>query len=285
MKKFSVAAVAALLLCWGGAFADVELFDDEYLEWEGYTDDYGEGTAVDIETHNPLKFVMTLSQTDNEDIWPYAGIGAFIDVKTMETFTGLKISYTSSPSGTILVGIPTTYTFSGESVVYQATLRNGVDINLSSFSAPEWMVEEGYDGPATLADVDKDKIEPSIEFSHENYNKSITVEVSSIILYGVEWNEDPEDPEPTKISNSRTAKSANIAITGFSAGKIGLNVPAAGNYSVAIYGVDGRMLAQTKANLVQGPNTLAISKNLARGVAVVRIQGANAVVVKKISVK
>jgi len=300
MKKFWVAASAALLLCWGGAFADVELFDDEDLEdveswssWVEGDDGLDLGSVVTVETGSPLKVVLKLGNHSGDD-YPYLGVGTYgFGVKTMETLTGIKVSYTASPSKPILVSIPTKRTYEGEQVSYQATLTNGSVISLDKFTPPEWMTDEPdeededapapYDGPANLSLVDKGDIEAGIAFSHESEGTPVTLEVTSIIFLGVEWDDDDDGREA--ISTKRAAKLSGISITGISAGKLGLRVPSAGNYSVAIYGVNGKMLVKTKANLVQGANTLAISKNLAKGIAIVRIQGANATLVKKISVK
>ena len=290
MKKFRIAAIAALVLCWGWAFADVELFNNEDLEieWDSGTDGFG-GSSVETSSDDPLKAVLTLGAepTDEEsDDWPWLYIGTSFteDVKTMDNFEKIKISYTSN--GKFTVGIPTTIRFSGEDVVYQANLASGsnrsVELTLSQFYPPEWMVDEGFDGPANLSLVSKSDIEAGVSFSHENYGTSVEIEVTSVLFYGIELKDEDDD---TQISKTRLAKSANFTITGISAGRLGLRVPSAGNYSIAIYGVNGKMLAQTKANLVQGLNTLAISKNLARGVAIVRVQGANASLVKKIFVK
>jgi len=291
MKKFRVAAVAAFVLA-TFAFAQIELFENEYLEWDYGTDGFG-GSDVSLIADNPLRASLKLGEepTDEDsDDWPWLYIGASFteDVKTMDNFEKIKISYTSD--GKFTVGIPTTIRFSGEDVVYQANLSSGdnktQELTLSQFFPPEWMVDEGFDGPANLSLVSKSDIEAGISFSHENYGGIVEIYVSSVLFYGVEWNDDDDDDDDdTPILNKHTAKSANFAITGISAGKLGLRVPSAGNYSIAIYGVNGKMLAQTKANLVQGANTLAISKNLAKGVAIVRVQGANATLVKKISVK
>ena len=90
----------------------------------------------------------------------------------------------------------------------------------------------------------------------------------------------------TPISKTNSVKPLNFAITGITAaGRLNLTVPTAGNYSVAIYSVDGRMLAQTKANLVKGANTLPLNKNFAKGVAIVRVRGVSTDFVKKIMVK
>ena len=79
--------------------------------------------------------------------------------------------------------------------------------------------------------------------------------------------------------------SSNVRIGAFRSGNLSLNVSAAGVYNVSIYGMDGKRLAHTAANLVQGANSLAIGQNLARGVAVVRVEGANANLQKRISIR
>jgi hypothetical protein len=298
MKKFRIAAVAALVLFWGWAFAAdyIEVFEAEELEWERDFDNYDVGTDVQVDDNpNPLKATLKLGKEfyDEEDednsIWPYLSLSAYLDADISQ-MTKVDIEYSTNKSG-VRFGFLTEHKYDGEQVVYSAGLSNGNNksssFELNQFVVVGWAVdsdnESPYNGPEDLSRVEKNMIEPTIVFYHEVDNTSIDIEVTSIKIYGANWTE--ENGEDA-IKNPRHAvKSANFAITGISAGRLGLRVPSAGNYSVAIYGVNGKMLAQTKANLVQGLNTLAISKNLARGVAIVRVQGANATLVKKISIK
>lgn len=279
-----------MLLCWGGAFADdyIDLIADagDDLEWDWDTDEFG-GSSVEPIAQNPPEAKLTLgAEPDDEDSddWPWLYIALYdFGIKTMATLEKINVSYTASPSRTIFVSIPTTHKFGGEDVSYQARLSSGQDIRLSSFTPPEWMLDEGYDGPSTLADVEKDDIKIGISFSHENYGEAVTLKLTSLKLYGVEWE---DDGNAIKETNKKAQnKMADFAVKGISAGKLNLHVPSAGSYSIAIFGVNGKMLVKTKANLVQGANTLAINKNLAKGIAIVRVSGANATLVKKISVK
>jgi len=89
---------------------------------------------------------------------------------------------------------------------------------------------------------------------------------------------------PQSRDNVRTAASS-LQINGFRAGNLSLDVANSGMYNISIHDVSGKMLAQTNANLAAGVNSLQIGQNIARGVVIVRIQGANANLVRRVSVR
>ena len=97
-----------------------------------------------------------------------------------------------------------------------------------------------------------------------------------------------EPDNGTRILSANSGRRAeNFTVTGITgAGRLNLSVPVAGNYTVSLYSIDGRQLAQTTANLASGANSLSFNRNLARGITIVKIRGANnAGFVKRIMVR
>ena len=86
-------------------------------------------------------------------------------------------------------------------------------------------------------------------------------------------------------SNNAKRTTSGLQINGLNAGVLSLNVANAGMYNISIHSIDGRVLAQTSANLVAGVNSLTFEQNLAKGVAIVRVQGANTSSVRRISIR
>ncbi|MCL2845986.1 MAG: polysaccharide deacetylase family protein [Chitinivibrionia bacterium] len=125
----------------------------------------------------------------------------------------------------------------------------------------------------------------SLTFFHTEQGETVNLTVSSLTLVGAQWSGGSSSVIPQTHNAVRTANNTALAINGFNAGNLSLNVGQAGMYNISIHSIDGRMLSQTSANLVSGVNSLNIGQNIARGVVVVRIQGANATLVRRISVR
>lgn len=267
-----------------------EIIGGEYTEWSSYIDNYDAGTEVTINEEDPLNAILTLAAEDEgNDIWPYLGLGVYLEEGAFANLTTVKISYEADGALKLGIGVKvepfeqdgSLYT---EEVTYEATLPSGSNsktFTLSDFKKPSW--PDSYSGPANLSLVEKDSISAGLTFFHESYGSSVELTVTSLTVDGQD--------DGTAIDNSnrkvglKSVKSATLAVTGISAGKLGLNVPTTGNYSIALYSVDGKMLSQTKTNLKAGVNTLSVGQNLAKGVAIVRIKGLNTQLVKKIMVK
>ena len=264
IKKFLAAAMFAATAVWAGT----ELMgnNDAGIWWGADVDTKGSTATIVGNVQNPLNVVMVIA-TD--------GWAAVTSPKAPALdLTGLKsIDITYKATGTLrfsfLTGITDGSAFRKE-LDASAELKT-VNIPLSEIQRPNW---GGITG-----EMDVSKVLGTVSGFGLTvpYGTGGEMTVTSIVLN--------LDGGSNKISKTNAVKSANIAIKGISSGKLNLSVPSAGNYSIAIHSVDGKMLVQTKANLVQGANILSISNNLARGVAIVRVQGANATTVKKISVK
>jgi len=242
--------------------------------WSADVDNKGSTATIVGDVQNPLNVVMVI-ETD--------GWAAVTSPKANAlNLTGLKsIDITYKATGTFRLSFLTGIT---DGSAFKKELDASEDfvtakIPLSEIARPNWSGLEG--------EMDVRKVLETVSGFGLTvpYGSGGEMTVTSIKLNFTGDDGFEGEGGSDNISKLRTVKSANIAITGISSGRLNLNVSSAGNYSIAIYSVDGRMLAQTKANLVKGINTLSISNNLARGVAIVRVQGANATAVKKITVK
>ncbi|MCL1947993.1 MAG: T9SS type A sorting domain-containing protein [Chitinivibrionia bacterium] len=259
----------------GGGNSDlIELINNSGLgDWYDYADNLG--SNVNITSQNPLTATLTLGESDADaNDWAYLGLGFSIEGGVnFSRLIKIEIAYTANGALDFVVED------SNDNEVIKESLSSGSNtktINVTSSQAAGIGNKAGF------------------KFTHENEGETVNLTVTSVKLYFSDNNPNtgggtnPQNPGGSGGADaiSKTNVKANkLAVTGISAGKIGLTVPTTGNYSVGIYSIDGKMLTQTKVNLVQGVNSLTLGKNLAKGIAIVRIQGTNAALVKKISIK
>ena len=91
---------------------------------------------------------------------------------------------------------------------------------------------------------------------------------------------------PNRISSATRARAISFAVSGITtAGNLNLTIPQAGNYKISIYNVNGRILAQSQANIASGANGLSLNRTIAKGVAIVRVEGANVQAVRRVMVR
>ncbi|MCL2845467.1 MAG: polysaccharide deacetylase family protein [Chitinivibrionia bacterium] len=288
-----------------------ELIDWEHTNWGAFTEYTEEGivlddnsaTSITSQPQEPLIGSMTLGTRDGGalpdrvDPWPYLGIAAYYDEDFFDNLQYVEITYTSDNfffvaiGSTLRVGTtPVDYAFR----LPAAPSGNTVAIPLSAFQAPRWMRADGGWGgtlaQGTLDQIERSQIAPGITFTitadpetgatFEGHTVNFTV--SSVKM----WDGTPASINPHTRNNSAVRRAGNsIQINNFRAGNLNLNVGQSGLYTVSIHDVSGRVLAQTRTNLVAGTNSLSIGQNLARGIAIVRIEGANATLVRRISVR
>ncbi|MDR0304939.1 MAG: T9SS type A sorting domain-containing protein [Chitinispirillales bacterium] len=216
------------------------------------------------------------SSNETDDIWAWVSLSSYI-AESLEGLDSIIIEYEADEDMAVVISMPGDHEFSVK--LSKSNVKKTVTAKIGQFSLPSW---DKWSGSLDLTKADGISFAPHEDVEGSD-GKIITIKLHSVKVYGVD--DEGDDPYPNSKPKGAIAKSANIAVTGISAGKLGLNVPSTGNYSIAVYSVDGRMLAQTKANLVKGINTLPINKNLAHGIAVVRVQGANTTLIKKISIR
>jgi hypothetical protein len=284
----------------------LQLIDWEWNSWSSFTDNFG-GSSVDfdgtpipnqtgLKVDGALVAELTLG-TPEGDNWPFLGLGTWpVD---FDELVSVEITYTSNRPLLLGIGLNNTGALDwlGEptSVNYNATLAPAstpapVMLQLNQFlrppHPPTGFDPESPDNLCLAAVANRRGDFAGLTFSHLNYGQIVELEVISLKLIFGTAPTDCGGGSSGIISNTRTARTANrIAVTGISAGNINLNVSTAGSYTIGIYSVDGRRLAQTKANLVAGTNSLTVGNDLARGIAIVRVQGANASLVRRISIR
>ncbi len=75
------------------------------------------------------------------------------------------------------------------------------------------------------------------------------------------------------VTQSKGMKDVSIAVSGISSSRLNLKVSTPGAYMITIYSVNGQLIAQQNEHLSVGENTLSMSKRLAKGLAIVSVQG------------
>jgi peptidoglycan/xylan/chitin deacetylase (PgdA/CDA1 family) len=265
----------------------LELIGWEHTLWDTYADGYGSVVSHSYNgTYLQAKFELAQSNA-SENIWPYLGIGTYFEAEFMVDLKYVEITYTASAAVRVGIGLATTtddVDDKGDPITatYSANLPAGTHTeirSLAQFVKPSW-TPDTFEGPVNLSLADM-TLANGIIFFHETYGTTVDITVNSIkLIFGGSASINPQQR-----NNAARRAGNSIQINNFRAGNLNLNVGQSGLYTVSIHDVSGRVLAQTRTNLVAGTNSLSIGQNLARGIAIVRIEGANATLVRRISVR
>jgi hypothetical protein len=267
----------------GGGYQEV--IGWQWTEWSTrLADNHSVGSSVAVSGENPLTAALHVGPANN--VWPWVTLAAFFADNFFDNLTAVEITYTSDLPVFLSVGSTQTHGADNDAITYRhrlpAATNSTVILPLSAFTVPQWLLDAGWDRSTNLSEAPKNVIIPGLSFGHENYGQTVNITVSSIKLHGI--NGGTVSVTPPSRSISRASGNA-LAINGFNAGNLSLNIATAGMYNVSIYSVDGRVLAQTRRNLTAGANSLNIGQNLARGVVIVRIQGMDATLVRQILIR
>jgi hypothetical protein len=123
----------------------------------------------------------------------------------------------------------------------------------------------------------------SVSFSGIDEGTTTNFKVTSLRFLGI-----PDKATPEKVSIpqiSRKYMQRAITIAGISSNKLNLNVAKSGTYQLDIFAVNGKRLFSAKNSLKAGTNQVSMPKNLAKGIAIIRISGQNAKIEQKIMLK
>ena len=266
----------------------LQLIGWEWVDWQdpesSYHDNYG-GSSVTVTSQSPLTATLTLGTPahPSDGPWPYIGLGAWPG--SFAQLSQVEITYTSNAAFRLAIGL-SNVSVSDPVVDYVANLPAAstpttVTLQLSQFVAPTYPPKD-FNGPENLGLANKSDMS-GITFTHINYGETVNFTVTSLKLFGVSGGSVSIAQQPR--STTRAATGNALRINGFRAGNLSLNVGTAGMYQVSLHDVSGRMISQTQANLVRGANNIPIGQNLARGVVIVKIEGANSSLVRRISVR
>jgi len=270
----------------GGGSNYQEVIGWEWTNWNTrLADAHGVNSSVTVNNENPLRATLVVG-AQSGNTWPWVTLAAFFAENFFNSLTGIEITYTSNLP--VFLSVGSTQTQGTDVITYRNRLDasatpNTVILPLSAFTVPQWLISAGWSGSTNLADAPRNVIIPGLSFGHENYGQTVNLVVTSIKLHGISGG-GATSIIPQARDNVR-ATASSLQINGLNAGILSLNVPSSGTYNVSIHDVSGRMLTQTSANLAAGVNSLAIGNNIAKGVVVVRIQGTNANLVRRISVR
>jgi len=226
-----------------------------------------------------VNFTLNRGNNPNPSGNDYSWAQAFVGFNAGDFVSAVSITltYTSSRAIELILGDPA-LTRTGEGYMYPLAASNTprtLTIPISDFAQPEW-VSASNRRPNVLANI-----------SSVLFQATVAGQSTEVIITELKFNHTGGGSVAISdgIGGVRARAVSNaISVTGISAGKLGLSVPSSGEYTVSFYNIDGRMISQTKTQLVQGVNTLPVG-NLAKGVTLVRIQGANAQLVKRVVVK
>jgi hypothetical protein len=123
----------------------------------------------------------------------------------------------------------------------------------------------------------------TVSFAGIEEGSTTTIKVTSLRLIGVP---DEETPDKTPIMKGSGKKQQRaIVFAGVSSNKLNLKIATGGIYQVEIFSVNGKRIFSAKNTLSTGTNYVAIPKNLAKGIAVIRVSGLNAKIEQKIVIK
>ena len=260
-----------------GPTTKMELIGWEGLTWSSYTDNYDIGSDVDFSypEEGPLTATLTLGTGSATLGWPYIGLGTFGNVE-FTNLVGVEIIYTADRDLNMSIGLTVGVLAAEYNVSLTAGTERSASFTLDQFVRAQWP-PEGFEGPANLGLADMSNAD-GITFFHGTAGATVELTVTSIkLVFG--------EPASIRPQARNAVRAGALQINGFRAGVLNLSVGQAGAYTVSIHDVSGRVLAQTKTNLVAGANSLTIGNNLARGIAIIRIEGANATLVRRVSIR
>lgn len=250
--------------------------------WAKSVDNFKLGSNVVItagKDGNPLELAMTLGtrETDN-DPWPYAG--ATHTVKQLTGVKGIEITYTSDRDFNVGIGYwSTSLSFGFNASVQSSDTKKTVLIPIEELTKTYSDAENPSEDPSSIYDA------LDLTGLYTQLAGIVYGETTNLKVYSLKFRAEIESGI-TAIKKGASAKQIGpISFTGINASKLNLNVAKAGVYSFDIFSVNGKRLFTAKTTLSSGTNQVSMPKNLAKGVAVIRVSGLNTKLEQKILVK
>ena len=245
----------------------IELIGRQGLEWESYRDAFGTGSDVTslAATSTSMTANISLGTTVGTN-YPYVGITTNPNVNFAQ-LTGLEITYTANRAlriGILLRDPASNTTASYPIELAAAPSGTTVSLQLSQFVRPSW-VPPGFNGPANIDAANNNNI-TGISFFSETVG-IVNLTVTSIKLYGAEWNSGP-----TSIAAHKTIPSKNlnnVAAT-IANGQINLSFPtSASSANIALFDLRGRLLFEQNIAVNGNFANVALPKSITANQAAV----------------
>ncbi|MGM0461432.1 MAG: polysaccharide deacetylase family protein [Fibrobacterota bacterium] len=228
----------------------------EDLGWEMSTDEFEVGSEGTVENagETPVTFSMTQGVSNpDEDEWAWASASSWLpNESTLDGVTEIELTYTADES--FQVGLGT------EDYGYKAVMSAGEDETVRLSPADDfekvWGEEE-----LNLADITGVNIGTEVE-------GSVNVELSSVKLFNY-------GGTPV-ISDGGSVSQSSIQLNRLTRSGLTLNVAQRGNYEIALFSPQGRMIQSINTDLSAGSNSLRFDSDLSRNMVIIRVTGAGA---------
>ncbi|MDR0304117.1 MAG: polysaccharide deacetylase family protein [Chitinispirillales bacterium] len=268
------------------------LIGGDYEWWDEY-DEHEIGSDCKITAQEPLTATLTMGISDEK-----TGKWAWVSVATEYKWSllGLKrieITYTSDKA----LQIGTGQWLDGKGKEKGEYYGYGFAAPLSKTGTSEevktaiiypedfdWSYSEASDNwKGKLPKSFEDALPRVNEISISAVEDGVTnIVIKSLRLIGV-----TDDTEPVNIivPTKKLASGKGISFNGVSGKDIRLDIVKAGVYHVEIFTVNGKRVFSQKNTLSAGINSVAMPKNLAKGIAVIRVSGLNASLEQKLMIK
>jgi len=207
------------------------------------------------------------------DTWPYAG--ATRGVPLLTGVKGIEITYTADRDFNVGIGFWSPAVGFGFNAPVQGsqTLKT-VIVPIEELTST-W---SHGDAPGSIYDA-LDVSGVYVQLAATVYGQTTNLKVHSLKFRADIGNE-------TAIrANTAARKMSPVTLTGVTASRLNLNVAQAGVYTVDIFSANGRRVFSTSANLSAGTNQIPLSRNLAKGVAIIRVSGLNTKLEQKVVIK
>ncbi|ERP39192.1 polysaccharide deacetylase [Chitinivibrio alkaliphilus ACht1] len=246
----------------------IALLPWEWAQWDGYAD-----TTSSVEIHSDGTEGDLVADLNRGESNSYLGLLLWLEESVdFSDATGMEVTYSADRDFRLVLSDTTSYEDGGWEPC-------GV------------VLPAGQERTATLSIEDVRKGLPSVSpegvkgitFYHTDNGEELTLTVTSMRLFGAEF---LTDEETSRISTDhQRVRDSEISIAGISGTRLNLNVPAAGTYTVTIHSVDGKLLSLREVKLSRGENAVGLDNTMARGPAIVRVQGSNIQAVKRTIVR
>ncbi|KMQ50097.1 polysaccharide deacetylase [Chitinispirillum alkaliphilum] len=251
----------------GGDGNYITLLPWEWAEWDSYADTVG--STVNITSDGKTGDLVADLELAEES--SYLGLLLWLEGSVdFSGTTGVEITYSANRDLRFVLSDTTSHKDSNWApcgVVLQEGQNKTVFLSLA----------EARSGLSSSSSTGIN----GFTFYHNDGGETVNLTVTSIKIFGAQFIDDT----PVLSDNRQIARESAIEISGISSNRLHLTVPTAGAYTISIHSLDGKLLAQTRANLSAGANSLALDTRMARGLAIVNVQSANVNTAKRMMVK
>ena len=244
----------------------VDLVNDE---WEGEFDSKSSGTVTS--NNGAVDFTFNRGKEDeSKNIYTDARAAVYFDAGNFTNATSITITYTADKPIKIVLIDPALDTL-GAAYEYElsaSTSSKTVTIDISNFTQPDWVDEEGLS-----ASLNKSKVE-GIAVAAVNDGTTTKGKITKFEVAGMSGG---GDNTPIVFENSKGVKTqvAGVKIAASKSG-VNFNIPGEKQVSIAISDVKGRLLLSKDIALNSGVASLNLPSSIAKNqTLILSVKGKN----------